>query len=149
MKKALAHPVVLWGSRWLLGAVFLVAAWYKITDLVEFGRSISYYDMVPMGLIPLFATVLAGVEVSTGVALVTGLWRKGSALIVSAMLVMFIIAIAAAYVRGLSIDCGCFTGDMSPEKASDIRAHMVERLLQDVGMLALSLNLLFQEAKRP
>ena len=149
MMKALAHPVVLWGSRWLLGAVFLVAAWYKITDLVEFGRSISYYDMVPMGLIPLFATVLAGVEVSTGVALVTGLWRKGSALIVSAMLIMFIIAIAAAYVRGLSIDCGCFTGDMSPEKASDIRAHMVERLLQDVGMLALSLNLLFQEAKRP
>ena len=149
MMKALAHPVVLWGSRWLLGAVFLVAAWYKITDLIEFGRSISYYDMVPMGLIPLFATVLAGVEVSTGVALVTGLWRKGSALIVSAMLVMFIIAIAAAYVRGLSIDCGCFTGDMSPEKASDIRAHMVERLLQDVGMLALSLNLLFQEAKRP
>ena len=149
MKKALAHPVVLWGSRWLLGIVFLVAAWYKITDLVEFGRSISYYDMVPMGLIPLFATVLAGVEVSTGLALITGLWRKGSALIVSAMLVMFIIAIAAAYVRGLSIDCGCFTGDMSPEKAGDIRAHMVERLLQDIGMLVLSLNLLFQEVKRP
>ena len=149
MKKALSHPVVLWGSRWLLGAVFLVAAWYKITDLVEFGRSISYYDMVPMGLIPLFATVLAGVEVSTGIALVTGLWRKGSSLIVSAMLVMFIIAIAAAYFRGLSIDCGCFTGDMSPEKASDIRAHMVERLVQDVGMLLLSLNLLFQEVRRP
>ena len=149
MKKALSHPVVLWGSRWLLGIVFLVAAWYKITDLVDFGRSISYYDMVPMGLIPLFATVLAGVEVSTGLALITGLWRKGSALIVSAMLVMFIIAIAAAYVRGLSIDCGCFTGDMSPEKAGDIRAHMVERLLQDIGMLVLSLNLLFQEVKRP
>ena len=48
MKKALAHPVVLWGSRWLLGIVS-VAAWYKITDLVEFGRSISHYDMVLWG----------------------------------------------------------------------------------------------------
>jgi len=149
MMKMLSHPIVLWGSRWLLGAVFLVAAWYKITDLVEFGRSISYYDMIPMALIPFFATLLAGIEVSTGLALVTGLWKKGSALVVSGMLIMFIIAIAAAYTRGLSIDCGCFTADLNPEKAGDIRAHMVERLLQDVGMLILSLNLFIQEAKRP
>ena len=32
---------------------------------------------------------------------------------------MFIIALGAAYLRGLSIECGCFTADLSPEKASE------------------------------
>ena len=147
MNRFLSHPMFLWGSRWLLGAVFLVAAWYKITDLVDFAQNISNYDMIPLALLPAFATILAGVEVSTGLALMTGLWRKGSALVVSLMLIMFIIAIAAAYARGLSIDCGCFTADMTAEKAADIRGHMVERLVQDIGLLALSLNLLLREGK--
>ena len=147
MNRFLSHPIFLWGSRWLLGAVFLVAAWYKITDLVDFAQNISYYDMIPLALLPAFAILLAGIEVSTGLALVTGLWRKGTALVVSLMLVMFIIAIAAAYIRGLSIDCGCFTADMTAEKAEDIRSHMLERLVQDVGLLALSLNLLFREGR--
>jgi len=147
MNRYLAHPVVLWGSRWLLGAVFLIASWYKITDLIDFGRSISYYDMIPLALLPGFTVLLAGVEVSTGLALVTGMWRKGSALIVTLMLIMFIIAIGTAYARGLSIDCGCFTADMTAAKAEDIRSNMVERLLQDVALLALSLNLLIQEGK--
>lgn len=141
----LRHPALLWASRILLGAVFLYAAWYKITDLPAFAKSIHNYGMVPEGLLPLFATVLAGVEVVTGLALVTGVWRKGAALVVSGMLVMFIVAIAAAYVRGKSIECGCFTAEMSAEKAGEVRAHMLRRIVEDVGMLLLGVNLLLQE----
>ena len=58
MTRFLSHPMFLWGSRWLLGAVFLVAAWYKITDLVDFAQNISNYDMIPLALLPAFATLL-------------------------------------------------------------------------------------------
>ena len=79
MMDKLSHPAVLWVSRWLLGSVFLYAAYSKITDLAGFAKSISHYDMVPVALIPLFATILAGVEVSAGLTLLTGLWRRGTA----------------------------------------------------------------------
>ncbi|GMV38356.1 MAG: hypothetical protein AMXMBFR64_00720 [Myxococcales bacterium] len=145
----LRHPALLWASRLLLGAVFLYAAWYKITDLPGFAANINNYGMVPIGLLPLFATVLAGVEVVTGLALVTGVWRKGAALVVSAMLLMFIVAIGVAYARGKSIDCGCFTAEMSAEKAGEVRAHMLRRIVEDVGMLALGLNLFVQDLTSP
>lgn len=147
MMDKLSHPALLWISRWLLGGIFLYAAYSKITDLGAFATSISHYDMVPAALIPLFATVLAGVEVSAGLALVTGLWRRGSAAITTAMLVMFIIAIGMAYARGLSINCGCFTADLSLEKASEIRADMLTRLIEDIGMVIVSAHLLFQETR--
>lgn len=145
----LRHPALLWASRLLLGVVFLYAAWYKITDLPAFAKSIDNYGMVPTGLLPLLATVLAGVEVVTGLALITGLWRKGAALIVSGMLLMFIVAIGAAYARGKSIDCGCFTADMSAEKADAVRAHMLRRIAEDVGMLLLGVNLFVQDLGPP
>lgn len=148
MNKFLSHPGFLWATRWLLGAIFLFAASSKVTDLVEFARSISYYDMIPLYWVPAFAALLAGVETSAGLALIAGVWRKGASVVVSLMLALFILAIFTAYVRGLSIDCGCFTADLSAEKAGDIRGHMVTRIFQDVGLLTLSLNLLYQEYRK-
>lgn len=145
----LRHPALLWASRLLLGAVFLYAAWYKITDLPAFAKSIDNYGMVPAGLLPLLATVLAGVEVVTGLALITGLWRRGAALIVSGMLLMFVVAIGVAYARGKSIECGCFTADLSVEKADAIRSHMVRRIVEDLGLLLLGVNLFVQELGPP
>ena len=141
MKRLLDHPYFLWASRWLLAGVFLVAAWYKITDLPAFASAIKNYDMVPVTWLPFFATGLAGLEAVVGLTLLFGLWRRGSGLWVSLMLLMFIGAIATAYLRGLSIECGCFTAELSVERASEIRNHMLLRLAEDVGMLLLSLNL--------
>lgn len=145
MKSVLQHPLVLWACRLTLAGVFLVAAWYKITDLEAFALSISHYDMIPRPLLPLFTVLLAGVEVSAGLTLLTGLWRKGAAVVTGAMLVMFIVALATAYIRGLSIECGCFTADLSAEKASELRSQMLTRIVQDLGLLALALNIFVNE----
>ena len=145
MKSLLQHPLVLWACRLTLAGVFLVAAWYKITDLEAFALSISHYDMIPRPLLPLFTVLLAGVEVSAGLTLLTGLWRRGTAVVTGGMLVMFIIALATAYIRGLSIECGCFTADLSAEKASELRSQMLTRIVQDLGLLALALNIFVNE----
>ena len=132
--------------RLLLAGVFLVAAWSKITDLAAFATAIGHYDMVPTAWLPTFATLLAGLEVVVGLSLLLGLWRKGSTLLAALMLTMFIVAIGSAWVRGLSIECGCFTSDLSLEKAESLRRHMLQRLAEDGGLLLAAL-LAFRSAQ--
>lgn len=141
----LGHRWVLWVSRLFLGGIFIVAAWPKIVDLPAFAQSIKYYDMVPLGFLPHFATLLVGLEFVVGIALIAGLWRRGSSALVSAMLVMFIVALSTAYLRGLSIDCGCFTAELSPLDAAAKRANIVNRIVMDLGMLVVAVNLLVWE----
>ena len=66
-------------------------------------------------------------------------------MVTGGMLVMFIVALATAYIRGLSIECGCFTADLSAEKASELRSQMLTRIVQDLGLLALALNIFVNE----
>ena len=142
MDRVLSSPWLLWPSRLLLGAVFLWAAMPKILDQAAFANSILLYGQAPEALIPFFATSLAGIELVTALALISGLWRKGAAISVTALLVLFIAALSVAYLQGRSIDCGCFTSELSAQKASAQRAHMVRRICEDLGMLVLSVNLL-------
>lgn len=139
-----ANRWVLWVSRWLLGGVFLWAAWPKLLDQAAFAAAINNYHLVPESLLPLFATCLAGVEAIVAVALLVGLWRRGANVAVCTMLVMFVVALAIAYAQGRSIDCGCFVADLSAARAEDIRAHMLRRIIEDLGMLVLGINLVIQ-----
>ena len=66
-------------------------------------------------------------------------------MVTGGMLVMFIVALATAYIRGLSIECGCLTADLSAEKASELRSQMLTRIVQDLGLLALALNIFVNE----
>lgn len=141
MPSLLDNRWVLLLSRWFLGAVFLAAASTKVPDVAAFALSIRNYDMVPQALLPTFATVLAGLEAVVGLALLATVWRKGASLLTCAMLAMFIVALSAAYLRGLSIDCGCFTHEMTSAKAEGVRAKMLSRIWEDVAMLALAVNL--------
>lgn len=144
MTRVFESPWLLWGSRLLLGAVFLYAAWPKVMDQATFAAAIHNYKMVPASLIPLFATTLAGFELVVAIALIGGVWRKGAGVAVTGMLVMFIVALTIAYFQGRSIDCGCFLSELSEQRAADIRGHMVRRILEDLGMLVLAVNLTSQ-----
>ena len=132
----------LWASRLFLGGIFLYAGVPKLMDLAGVAANIQNYALVPEGLIHVFAAFLAGLEVATGAALVTGRSRKGASLAVTGMLVMFIGAIFLAYTQGRSIDCGCFTSELSLDRADEIREHMRIRIYEDLGMLFLALNLM-------
>jgi len=145
MNAFLANRYLLLASRILLGGLFIYYAWSKITDLPAFAAAIKNYDMIPLPLVPAFATILAGVEMMAGIALITGIFRKGGIALVVAMLLMFVIAIGTAYLRGKSIDCGCNLADISASQAADKRAHMLQRFFEDVCYFLIGLNLLHQE----
>ncbi len=127
----------LWKQRWLhlamilmrmaLGCVFIYASWYKIARPAEFAQAIANYRLLPQALINPAALLLPWVEVVCGVGLVSGLMRRGSALVIGILLLAFIAALAISLVRGLDIHCGCFSlgAGSGPKLYLDIVLDMV------------------------
>ena len=95
-------------SRFLLGGLFVYSAWGKIGDPGIFANTVMRYELLPEFMVGMFALTLPMVELLSGLALMFTKWTREAALIVVAMLVMFIVALGWAVANGLEIDCGCF-----------------------------------------
>lgn len=95
-------------SRLVVGGVFLLTGIFKALDVTTFERSIRAYQMVPGALVPIMANGLPWLEIIVGAYVLAGLYRRWSALIAGALLVIFMIAMGQALVRGLTLQCGCF-----------------------------------------
>ncbi len=67
--------------------------------------------------------------------LITGKFERASLLVYSAMIVVFIIALSQAQIRGLDISCGCFSVD--PSSTSEVWL----RIIEDIIILFFSVNL--------
>ncbi len=93
--------------RLFLGAMFMYASLDKINDPETFSGDIRAYQIVPFGLENSVAIILPWLELLIGIGLVIGVMVDGSALISMGLLVVFIIAISSAILRGYNIDCGC------------------------------------------
>jgi putative oxidoreductase len=98
-------------ARLYLGGVFLAACWFKIVDPASFALDVATYRILPLGLVNPLALVLPWVELLAGAMLVLGLRTRAAALLVSAMMVVFLVALAIALGRGLEMGCGCFANE--------------------------------------
>lgn len=95
-------------ARLIVAGIFLFAALPKLIDVETFARSIANYRVLPEAWAGSLASILPWIEAFAALALLTGWYLRGGALVVSAMLLVFIAAIAQAMARGIDIDCGCF-----------------------------------------
>ena len=103
----------------VIGGTFIYASLDKIRHPDRFADVVHDYDMLPLWLINAFALAMPWVELIAGAALVVGVWRRASGLLAAALTVAFMIAIAQAELRGLKIECGCFSvSGMSATEAS-------------------------------
>jgi hypothetical protein len=96
-------------SRIILGGVFIYASIDKILHLHAFAKIILNYQLVPDILVTFPAIVLPWLEMISGLFLVAGIFRRASAVVLSAMLLMFAVAITINLIRGITFDCGCFS----------------------------------------
>jgi hypothetical protein len=94
--------------RLVVAAVFLFAALPKLLDPVAFARDIDNYRMVPDALIGPLALTLPVAEILIGLALVSGVFARGAAVVAGAMLAGFAGGMIQAILRGINLDCGCF-----------------------------------------
>ena len=94
--------------RLIIGSVFIYAAIDKILDPYTFAADIRNYQILPDMFSNMLALILPWIELYCGLFLILGFYIRTSALLIAAMLVVFIFAISLAMIRGLNIDCGCY-----------------------------------------
>ena len=128
--------------RVAVGVIFISFAYYKIIEPADFAKGIWFYHMTPGNLINLAAIYLPWVELLCGIALIIGFQYRGAVILVNLMMIMFMVALALAIYRGISIDCGCFKAAKVTESSA------MEALIRDVGIIVMSIQLYFSKSKK-
>ena len=97
--------------RVVVGGFFIFAGFVKIIDPMAFAFQVDHYQLLPWTASALLALYLPWLEIVSGLALLWQPWARAAAWIILALLVVFVLALAAAWFRGLDISCGCFGND--------------------------------------
>ncbi|HRD21399.1 MAG: DoxX family protein [Candidatus Nanopelagicus sp.] len=139
-KFKIAQPWLTLLARLILGGVLIVAGALKIGNLQKSAMSVRAYEMLPIWLANFFGYALPWVEIGIGALLILGVAVRIMGALGALIMLGFIIAIAQAWARGLSIDCGCFGGGgtIDPEDTK-----YLSTILRDIGFLALGVFLYF------
>ncbi len=132
-------------ARLLTGGVWIVAGALKLPHPADSVRAVRAYDLLPEAVVPAVGHLLPVVEVVIGLCLVLGVLVRGTSVVSALLFVAFIIGIASAWARGLSIDCGCFGGG---GEIPDAAAKYPGEIARDIGLLALSLWLVVRPRSR-
>lgn len=97
-------------ARLFLGAVLVYAGAVKVGHPLTSQRAVQGYEILPYDLAGFIGLALPFLEIVLGVLLVLGLFTRPVAVVATLLMVVFVIGIAQAWARGLTIDCGCFGG---------------------------------------
>ena len=127
-------------SRLILGGVLFAAGALKIGNLQKSAMAVRAYEMLPVELANFLGYALPWIEIGIGLLLIVGASVKICGLLGAFTMLAFIIAIAQAWARGLSIDCGCFGGGgtIDPEETK-----YLSEIIRDVGLLAVGVFLYY------
>ena len=122
-----------------LAAVFLISGYLKASDLDQTYVAVNAYQVLPKPAVEAVAVVLPWFELALGLLVLLGVGTRIVAVISALLLLTFMAGVTQAWVRGLSIDCGCFGGggDVATEKTS----YGLE-LLRDTGFMILAVWLI-------
>lgn len=134
----LLQPWITLLFRLILGGVFLAAGGLKIGHLQKSAMAVRAYEVLPISVANVIGYSLPWIEVGLAIFLILGVFVKQSAMASGALMFIFIIGIAQAGLRGLSIDCGCFGG--GGQVAAGQTKYLAE-IFRDVGLLAIALAL--------
>jgi uncharacterized membrane protein YphA (DoxX/SURF4 family) len=120
--------------------VWLVAGAAKLGELEHFHDQVDQYKLLPHALEAPFAYTLPFVELLVGIYLLLGLLTRIAALVGCALMVLFLIAQAQAWARGLSLDCGCF-GTLTHERVG------AATILRDIALCLPTLAIAARPAR--
>jgi len=135
------HRMLALLDRWYLAVVFLQACWHKLLHPASFAVDVATYGILPLALVNPVAIILPWVELAAGIMLLTGWRARAGALLVAAMMLIFIAALGWALATGLDIGCGCFA-------AQGLEEDPISgwTLLRDLGWLAAAIYVFLVDA---
>ena len=126
-------------ARLILGGVLFLAGYLKVDEPDKSQMAVRAYEMLPISIANLLGLVLPFVEVAIGALLILGSLTRFMAALGGFTMVIFIIAIAQAWARGLNIDCGCFGGGGTVAPGE---TKYLQEMLRDLGLVFLALYLI-------
>lgn len=136
----IAQPWLTFLFRLILGGVLLAAGGLKIGNLQKSAMATRAYELLPIPVANFLGYSLPWIEIGIGALLIVGVAVRVMGLLGAVIMLAFIIAIAQAWARGLSIDCGCFGGGgtIDPEDTK-----YLSEIIRDIGLLAMGVFLYF------
>jgi uncharacterized membrane protein YphA (DoxX/SURF4 family) len=135
---------MIWLNRILhlaFGGVFVYAGVMKAWNPRVFLDDVRSFALLPDPYAALVAMFLPWLEIFAGLAVITGVMRKGGLLVLNGSLLVFLAAIGIAWVRGTDIRCGCFGG------SGEATSNYVELIVRDLALLTLGAWLALQSLK--
>jgi uncharacterized membrane protein YphA (DoxX/SURF4 family) len=126
-------------SRLILGGVLFAAGWLKIFTPAKSQMAVRAYEVLPIWLANFLGIALPWLEVGFGILLIIGVAVRLSAIVGGGLMLLFIAAISQAWVRGLSIDCGCFGGGGTVDPGE---TKYLSEILRDIAFALLALYLI-------
>jgi rhodanese-related sulfurtransferase/uncharacterized membrane protein YphA (DoxX/SURF4 family) len=125
--RSLADPgrVIFLVSRLFLGGIFAYASLDKILRPAPFAEIVFNYQMLPDLLVNLAAILLPWIELLVGLILIAGIWLPGALLISNLLLLVFFSSLVFNMMRGLDIDCGCFTSSVGPSSGGNMMWYLL------------------------
>ena len=127
-------------ARLILGGVLLVAGALKVGNLQKSAMAVRAYELLPTAIANFLGYVLPWLEIGLGLLLILGVAVSISGLFGAIIMFAFIIAIAQAWARGLSIDCGCFGGG-GPIDPSQTK--YLSEIVRDIGLFGVGIFLYY------
>jgi uncharacterized membrane protein YphA (DoxX/SURF4 family) len=134
-----AQPWIGLFARLTLGGVLFIAGYLKVSAPDKSQMAVRAYEMLPISVANALGLVLPFAEVAIGALLILGSLTRAMAALGGFTMVIFIIAISQAWVRGLNIDCGCFGGGGAVEPG---QTKYLQEILRDAGLAFLAAYLI-------
>jgi uncharacterized membrane protein YphA (DoxX/SURF4 family) len=133
------------GARLTLGGVLFAAGAIKIPTPYKAAAAMRAYELLPNSLASFFGYILPWFEVGLGLLLILGVATRISGLIGTLLMVLFIGAIASAWARGLSIDCGCFGGGGQIDPS---QTKYLQEIIRDIALATCGTYLFYRPNSR-
>jgi uncharacterized membrane protein YphA (DoxX/SURF4 family) len=142
MKKIISNDYFTLVCRLIFGGIFIYASLDKIGHPAQFARIVYNYHLAPGLLINVFALILPLTEFAAGLLLILGLFYRGSRNLLLVLSAVFVVAIMINVVRGVNLECGCFTVSSGVKKAGLLL------ILRDFLYFIPGILLLFSSSRR-
>ncbi len=137
MRKLFLSKYWIFILRVIIGGLFIYASLDKILHPLDFAKAVDNYRMLPPVMVNILAILIPWVEIICGIALIIGFFSDGAVLSITILLLIFIIAMVQATIRGIDTGCGCFkvTGETSKVGWA--------RIGEDILILLATINIIF------
>ena len=136
MRNILSNKYLQQTLKFVLGLVFIIAGIQKIIDPNAFADSIANYRVFPIFTINFFAITVPWVELVSGILLIFNKHVKENSLLLGSLLLIFIVLVFSALIRGLDFECGCFG-------TNDATRVGWMKIFENIGLLFIAVIIFF------